>query len=174
MKKGIDFFIDKDVYIKHKDKATFGNHVAIDKGFYCTTQLEIGDYVHLAPYTVIIGGKEAKLKMEHFSGIAAGGRIVCGGDNFTGGTLMNPQVPLEYRDPLVTTVIFKAFSCIGVNTVVMPGITLAEGSVVGSNSLLTTNTEPWTVYAGSPAKPIKKRKIGKIYEYAKALGYEVF
>ena len=86
MKTGIDFFIDKDVYIKHKNKVTFGNHVAIDKGFYCTTQLEIGDYVHLAPYTVIIGGEKAKLKMEHFSGIAAGGRIVCGGDNFTSGT----------------------------------------------------------------------------------------
>ena len=46
MKTGIDFFIDKDVYIKHKDKTTFGNHVAIDKGFYCTTQLEVGDYVY--------------------------------------------------------------------------------------------------------------------------------
>ena len=87
---------------------------------------------------------------------------------------MNPQVPLEYRDPSITTVTFKAFSCIGVNTCVMPGITLAEGSVVGSNSLLTKNTEPWTVYAGSPAKPIKKRKIGKIYEYAKKLGYKIF
>ena len=56
----------------------------------------------------------------------------------------------------------------------MPGVTLAEGSVIGSNSLLTTDTEPWTVYAGSPARPIKQRTKGKIYEYAKELGYEVF
>ena len=51
----------------------------------------------------------------------------------------------------------------------MPNVTLAEGSILGANSLLTKNTEPWTIYVGSPAKPIKKRDSKIIYEYYKKL-----
>jgi dTDP-4-amino-4,6-dideoxy-D-glucose acyltransferase len=53
----------------------------------------------------------------------------------------------------------------------MPGVTLAEGSVVGSNSVLTKDTEPWTIYVGNPAKPIKIRDNETILQYAKELGY---
>ena len=98
MNTGVDFIMHSDVYLKHENDVKFGNHVAIDKGVYCTTNLEIGDYVHLAPYCVIIGGYDAKLIMNHFSGLAAGAKIVCGGDDFSTGSLMNPQVPRKYKD----------------------------------------------------------------------------
>jgi galactoside O-acetyltransferase len=49
---------------------------------------------------------------------------------------------------------------------------MAEGSVLGANSFLKSDTEPWTIYAGSPAKPIKTRKSTKMIEYARELGYE--
>lgn len=172
MKIGEDFFIDDDVVIKHKDIAVIGNHVAIDKGFYCTTEIDIGDYVHIAPYNVIIGGRDAKLTMGHFSGLASGCKVVCGGDNFSSGALMNPQVPIKYREPMITEVVLEDFSCLGVNSSVMPGITLAEGSVVGANSVLTKSTEPWTIYVGSPARPVATRPSGKAYAYARELGYD--
>jgi acetyltransferase-like isoleucine patch superfamily enzyme len=57
------------------------------------------------------------------------------------------------------------------NAVVMPGITMAEGSFLGANSLLKENTEPWTIYAGNPARPIRKRPREKCYEYAAKMGY---
>ena len=47
----------------------------------------------------------------------------------------------------------------------MPGVTLAEGSILGANSLLTKDTEPWTIYVGSPAKPIKIRRRDIILNY---------
>jgi acetyltransferase-like isoleucine patch superfamily enzyme len=169
---GDDFYLNDDTVIKHKDLAVFGNHVAIDKGFYCTTEINVGDYVHLAPYVVIIGGREAKLRMGHFSGIASGSKIVCGSDDFSSGALMNPQVPVKYRAPMITEVVFEAFTCVGVNSTVMPGVTLAEGSVVGSNSVLTKSTEPWTVYVGSPARPVATRPSEKAYEYALEMGYK--
>lgn len=172
-KHGKDFYSDEDVYIKHIDKCSFGNHVAIDKGFYTTTKLKIGDYVHIAAYTTVIGSGDTILEMEHFSGIAAGGKIVCGSDDFSTGALMNPQVPRKYKDLILEYVKFEKFSCIGVNCTVMPGVTLAEGSVVGANSLLTKDTEPWTIYVGSPARAIKSRgDYKKAYKYAKELGYE--
>lgn len=46
---------------------------------------------------------------------------------------------------------------IGINTVIMPGITIGKGAVIGANSVVTKDVEPYSVIAGSPAKLIKKR-----------------
>jgi acetyltransferase-like isoleucine patch superfamily enzyme len=46
---------------------------------------------------------------------------------------------------------------LGVNVVVMPGVTIGKGAVVGANSVVTKDVEPYTVVAGSPVKIIKKR-----------------
>ena len=173
MIKGKDFYMHEDVFIKNLETAHFGNHVAIDKGFYCTTQIKIGDYVHIAPYTIVIGGNEASLIMEDFSGISAGSKIVCAGDDFASGYLMNPQVPEKYRKVINNPVVFKRFSCVGVNSVVLPGVVLAEGSVVGANSTLTKSTEPWTIYVGSPARPIKVRPRDHAQRLIKEMGYEI-
>jgi galactoside O-acetyltransferase len=67
---------------------------------------------------------------------------------------------------------FERFAGCGVNCSIMPGVTLAEGSILGANSLLTKDTEPWTIYVGSPAKPIKMREKETIINNAKKLGYE--
>ena len=59
MKTGNDVLIGDCVHIKRPELVTIGNRVAIDWGFYCTTQLEIRDYVHISPYVTCIGGKLA-------------------------------------------------------------------------------------------------------------------
>ena len=173
MKHGIDFYINDDVVIKRNETAIFGNHVAIDKGFYCTTQINVGDYVHISPYCTVIGGKDGMFIMEDFTGLSAGCRVVCCGDDYISGHLMNPTVPIKYRKVKNDKVILKRFSCLGTNCVVLPGVVIAEGSVIGANSLVNKSTEPWTVYAGSPAKPIKKRSKELSYKFAKELGYEL-
>jgi virginiamycin A acetyltransferase len=40
---------------------------------------------------------------------------------------------------------------------IMAGLTLAPGSVVGANSVLTTDTEPYGIYCGAPARLKKFR-----------------
>lgn len=42
---------------------------------------------------------------------------------------------------------------------ILPGLTLEIGSVVGLDAVLTKSTEPWSIYAGNPARFIRKRKI---------------
>jgi len=46
---------------------------------------------------------------------------------------------------------------------------LAEGCIVGANSVVTKDTEPWMIYAGSPARAIKPRQRERILESAKLL-----
>ncbi|MCM8732537.1 putative colanic acid biosynthesis acetyltransferase [Hephaestia sp. GCM10023244] len=38
-----------------------------------------------------------------------------------------------------------------------PGVTVGEGAVLGARGVAAKNLEPWTVYVGNPAKPIKTR-----------------
>jgi acetyltransferase-like isoleucine patch superfamily enzyme len=168
---GDDVIIDSDVVLKHKDEIFIGNHVAIDKGFYCTTKLTLEDYIHIAPYVVVIGGRNSKLIMEHFSGIASGSKIIAGSDSYTEDALAGSSIPLKYRIVEYTTVTFKKFAICGVNCSIMPGVVIGEGSMIGANSVVTKDTEPWTVYVGSPAKPVKYREHKNILKYAKELGY---
>lgn len=46
---------------------------------------------------------------------------------------------------------------IGANAVIMPGVTLGEGTVVGAGSIVTKPTEPFSVVVGVPAKKIRSR-----------------
>jgi acetyltransferase-like isoleucine patch superfamily enzyme len=170
-KVGKDVFVSKNVEIKQPENVHIGNHIAIDSGFKCTTKLELGDYIHIGPDVTVIGGQSTYLKVDHFAFVAAGSRIVCGSENYVEGGLVGPTVPRKYRNLIFEPVVFEKYSGVGVNCCIMPGVTLAEGSVVGANSVVTKSTEPWMVYVGSPAKPIRIRDKETVLRYAKELGY---
>ena len=46
---------------------------------------------------------------------------------------------------------------IGQNATIMPGVHIGDGAIVGMNSVLASNVEPYTIVVGNPAKPIRKR-----------------
>jgi len=169
-KIGIDVRIDKTVQITRPELVEIGNHVAIDMCTYISCAVEIGDYIHIAPQVCVIGGADALLVMEHFSALATGTRVVCAGDDFRKGFL-NPFIPLKYRHVINKPVVFKRYSSTGVNVSIMPGVILAEGSVVGANSVLIKSTEPWKIYAGAPAKIVGERDSELILRGARELGY---
>jgi len=166
---GEDVFINDNCIIKRPHLCEIGSHVAIDNGVTVSTQLIMGDYIHIAPFVVVIGGEKSKLILEDFSFVASGTKIVCGSEDYTGVGLVGPTIPEKYRVINYTTVKFEKFAGCGVNCTIMPGVTLAEGSILGANSLLTKDTEPWTIYVGSPAKPIKIREKETILNYAKKI-----
>jgi galactoside O-acetyltransferase len=112
------------------------------------------------------------LKMGHFASIAAGSRIICASDEHLGAGLPGPTIPEKYRDKIILApVVFQNFANIGTNVVILPGVTLGEGSVVGACSLVKHNTEPWTIYAGVPAKPLRVRPKENMIKMARELGY---
>ena len=77
---------------------------------------------------------------------------------------MGPTIPPDLRSLSPGPVLVQEHASIGAGAIVLPGVTLAEGSVLGALSLIGRSTEPWTMYGGVPAKPIKQRRrdvIGK-------------
>ena len=54
---------------------------------------------------------------------------------------------------------------IGYRAIILPGVTIGEGAVIGSGSVVTKDVEPFAIVAGNPA-----RKIG---ERSRDLGYRL-
>jgi acetyltransferase-like isoleucine patch superfamily enzyme len=161
-KIGYDIIIDDDIVVKQVLLIN-GSHVAIDKGFYCTTNTTIGDYVHISPYVTIIGGKEGNFTANGFNNIMAGARIICGSDRFDDSGLFGAMIPNEFKGKqIMKPVVMEKFSNIGTNAIVLPGSTLREGVLLAAGSLLIGDTEPWGVYKGNPAVLVKKIDPTKI------------
>lgn len=167
---GRNVFISKLAEIRRPKLVSVGSNVAIDSGFYITTAAQIGNYVHIGPYVTCIGGAAAKVNVGNFVGIAAGARLICLGDEQMGSGLVGPLMPDEYRDRIVGgEIILEEFSSVGTNAIIFPGVTIAEGCVVGAGSVVTKDTRPWTVYVGNPARPVRIREDKKMKEYGEKL-----
>ena len=173
MEIGIDVRISPHASIVHPELVVIGNHVAIDAFVVITTALELGNYIHIASHCSITGGSNSKLVMKDFSGFATGCRIACASDDYKGEGLINPTIPIKYRSVVYTTVTIEKYATLGTNVVVHPGVTIGEGTVVGSCSLVTKDLEPWSIYVGIPAKRVGERRKDKILRYAELLMREI-
>lgn len=163
-----DVFVHNDV--EFKIKPILGNHIAIDKGVYCTVNIKIGSYTHISPYVTIIGGKNGSFECQGFNNIMAGARIICSSDRFDDSGLFGAMIPNELKGKQITSpVLMEEFSNIGTNAIVLPGSILRRGVLLTAGSLLIGDTEEWGVYKGNPAKLVKKIDGSKIIENSKKL-----
>ena len=56
----------------------------------------------------------------------------------------------------IEPVVIQDKAWIGLNVVILKGVTIGEGAVVAAASVVTRDVEPWTVVAGNPARPIRQ------------------
>lgn len=146
-----------------------GDNVIIDDFvfIYASQDSFIGNYVHIASFTSITGG--GQFLIEDFCNISSGVRIFTGTDDYLGEGLTNPTVPVEFRAVSRGKTHLKKHTIIGPNSVIFPDVCLEIGTSAGAGSILRKSTEPWTVYAGNPAKPIKERRSDIILNYEQQL-----
>ena len=116
---------------------------------------KIGRYVHIAAFTSIFGG--GKFIIEDYAGLSEGVRIITGTETYQKGKRMSGALPLEQRDPLIDMVCLEKDAFIGTNSVVHPNVRIGRGAIVGSNSLVLKDVEPWSVNVGSPCRKIGER-----------------
>ena len=113
--------------------------------------------------------------MQDFSGISSRVTIYAISDDYSGISLTNPTLPTEYRNIYGGKVILERHAIIGASSVIMPNVSIGEGAAVGACSLVLNNCNPWTIYVGTPAKEIKKRKKDLLdleQKFLKSIGCE--
>lgn len=64
---------------------------------------------------------------------------------------VGPYVPVCHGP-----IIIENDAWLGTGVVVLPNITIGEGAVVGANSVVTKDVEPYTIVGGSPARLIRE------------------
>lgn len=55
-------------------------------------------------------------------------------------------------------VVIKKKAYIGANTVICKPVTIGEGAIIGASSVVTKDIPPFEVWAGNPARFIRKRE----------------
>ncbi len=53
---------------------------------------------------------------------------------------------------------------IGMDAVVMPGVTIGDGAIIGSRSVVVKDVEPYTVVGGNPGRKLKFRFSNEVIE----------
>ena len=151
--------IAKNCTIVGLENIEIGDNVRIDG--YCTIiaagsgWLKIGSYVHIGGYCLLSAGDG--IRLSDFSGLSQGVCIYSRTDDYGGNYLTNPTVPVKYTGVSKGAVTLGKHAIIGSGSVILPNITVGEGSSVGAQSLVNKNLEEWGVFFGSPAKRMKDR-----------------
>ncbi len=73
--------------------------------------------------------------------------------------------PLEYHKNVfksyVDSVVIKRNAWVTIGVIILPGVTIGEGSVVAAGSVVTKDVPPHYLVGGVPAKIIKKLNVGQ-------------
>jgi galactoside O-acetyltransferase len=159
---GKNVIIGKTVRIRYPELVSIGDNCIIDDFTYISTALEISGNVHISAGCKIIGGRDSIVTFAEYSTLSPGVVLAAGSDDYIGG-IATPLVPMEVKGDAKIGFIHLGRHCIvGSNSVVLPNVTFGEGSSVGALSLVKHDLEPWSLYAGTPAKKIKDRDSKKI------------
>ena len=106
----------------------------------------IGDYVRIDL------GHADMITVEDSVSIASGTRLLCHQRDFTDYRVGDDYMKLGY---IVKPIVLKKGCLVGMESMVMPGVTIGEGAIVGAGSLVTHDIPAWTIAAGRPAKVLR-------------------
>lgn len=133
--------------------------------------IEMGDGVFIGSYAMIQGRHDGRcsignkvwigphcfldaraLTIESYVGIGPGARIL--GSTHSG---IPENLPIIQTDLIMKPVRLCRGSDIGMNAVILPGVTIGSGAIVGAGAVVTKNVQPKTIVAGVPAEILRKR-----------------
>jgi len=90
---------------------------------------------------------------------------VLGGSNKPEGLSMSAASPALMQVVERKLTRLGAYSFVGVNAVVMPGVTIGEGTVIGAGAVVTKDVPAWEIWAGVPARKIGVRPWEALQEH---------
>lgn len=114
----------------HVGKNVFiGDHVRVDTGH--AKLIYIGDYSH----------------------VTGGCRLLCHQRDLKNYRKGDNAAKLRYR---VGEIHIGVGVMIGMESMIMPGVTIGDGAIVGAGSLVTKDIPAWTVATGCPARVVRE------------------
>lgn len=136
--------------VKAADNITFGHNVLVRENVTIGSRTKIGTNV------VIDGSTSIGAKVSIQTGV-----YICTYSTVEDGVFLGPccvftndkyvvQKPFKLIGPTV-----KKGASIGANALLFPGVTVGEGSVVGSQAMVNSDVPARTIFAGIPAKKIR-------------------
>jgi acetyltransferase-like isoleucine patch superfamily enzyme len=109
------------------------------------TQLEIGNHVLINSNFEIIG--KGKVFIDDYTYTAA---------NLTCITTTHNKFNM---DMYTYNIHIEKLCWIGANVIILPNITIGEGSIIGAGSIVSKNIPPYSIVYGNPIKISSKREI---------------
>lgn len=155
-KIGSNVLISRKSSIYSASDIQIGNNVRIDDFCILSGNIIIGNNIHVAAYSAIYGGN-AGVQLSDFSNISSRVCIYAVSDDFSGETMTNPMIPIEYKNVKQASVYIGRHVIVGSGSTIFPGVTLNDGTAIGAMSLVNKTTDSWMIYAGIPIRIIKKR-----------------
>lgn len=143
----------------------FGKNIIIDPYVFidAAKNIKIGSNVHISMFSMLTGGEN--IIIGDFVTISSHCNIMSGSDDFTSPKIGNPTTHESFREIKRGEINIGNFCRIGTESIIMPGVTIGEGAVVGANSVVTKNLDPFGIYIGN--KKIgerNKKEIEKEYD----------
>ena len=107
----------------------------------------IGDHVRIDT------GHADMITLEDGVSVAGGTRLLCHQRDFREYYVGSDYNALGYT---IKPIVLKKGCLIGMESFVLPGVTVGEGAIVGAGSLVTKDVPAWTVATGRPAKVVRE------------------
>jgi acetyltransferase-like isoleucine patch superfamily enzyme len=157
---GKNVLIKKNVGLYFTENISIGSNVRIDDNVIVVasnkkTPVKIGSNVHIASNCYLAGSNG--IEMMDFTGLAPGVLIFSASDDYSGKKLTNPTVDKKYIGGKVGKIVLCKHVIIGAHSVILPKVTINQGSSVGALSLVNKNLDAWGIYFGVPVKKLKSR-----------------
>lgn len=98
-------------------------------------------------------GHADMITLEDGVSVAGGTRLLCHQRDFTHYFVGSDYMKLGYT---IKPIVLKKGCLIGMESFVLPGVTVGEGAIVGAGSLVSKDIPAWTVATGRPAKVVRE------------------
>jgi chloramphenicol O-acetyltransferase type B len=138
---GKNFHAGRGVFLWGKNGIVIGRNFYIGKYSIIETSAKIGDDVIIANFVGIVGRYD-----HHYQQIGVPTRMAS--------NIRDENYNWLGKDQLT---VIEDDVWIGYGAIIMSGVTIRTGSIIAAGSVVTKDVEPYSIYAGSPAKKIKDR-----------------
>lgn len=145
--------VGRGVLFRHAETFDIGSGVFLGEQTMIQGRVDgtcsIGDHVWIGPQSYF---DARDLVIEESVGWGPGAKVL--GSTHTG---LPADVPVMQTDLEIKPVRIGAWADIGVNAVILPGVTVGRAAIVGAGAVVTEDVKPSSIVAGVPARFLRNR-----------------